>query len=145
MFCNPPGIPGAHGIPLPMEFSRQEYWSGLPCPSPGDLPDPGIEPGSSSLPTEPLEIDSRDQGPRIQQDWCSNPILPRHYLVPLSLSLLCKVGVGVIISWGYCTVGSYCPAFLHSSGMVSGQYMSVSLMVRPGAGIRKQTGVSWDE
>ena len=32
--------------PLSMEFSRQEYWSGLPCPSPGDLPDPGIEPTS---------------------------------------------------------------------------------------------------
>ena len=31
------------------EFSRQEYWSGLPFPSPGDLPDPGIEPGSPSL------------------------------------------------------------------------------------------------
>ena len=30
--------------PLPMEFSRQEYWSGLPCPSPGDLPNPGIKP-----------------------------------------------------------------------------------------------------
>ena len=27
-----------------MEFSRQEYWSGLPCPPPGELPDPGIEP-----------------------------------------------------------------------------------------------------
>ena len=31
-------------VPLSMEFSRQEYWSGLPFPSPGDLPDPGIEP-----------------------------------------------------------------------------------------------------
>ena len=30
--------------PLSMEFSRQEYWSGLPFPSPGDLPNPGIEP-----------------------------------------------------------------------------------------------------
>ena len=30
--------------PLSMGFSRQEYWSGLPCPSPGNLPDPGIEP-----------------------------------------------------------------------------------------------------
>ena len=30
--------------PLSMGFSRQEYWSGLPCPPPGDLPDPGIEP-----------------------------------------------------------------------------------------------------
>ena len=32
-----------------MEFSRQEYWSELPFPSPGDLPDPGIEPGSPGL------------------------------------------------------------------------------------------------
>ena len=30
--------------PLPMGFSRQEYWSGLPCSPPGDRPDPGIEP-----------------------------------------------------------------------------------------------------
>ena len=35
--------------PPSMEFSRQEYWSGLPFPSPGDLPDPGIEPGSLTL------------------------------------------------------------------------------------------------
>ena len=44
--------------PLFMEFSRQEYWSGLPFPSPGDLPDPGIESMSpvlqaDSLPSEP--------------------------------------------------------------------------------------------
>ena len=32
----------AHQAPLSMGFSRQEYWSGLPCPPPGDLPDPGI-------------------------------------------------------------------------------------------------------
>ena len=41
-----------------MGFSRQEYWSGLPLPSPGDLPNPGIEPGSpalraDALPSEP--------------------------------------------------------------------------------------------
>ena len=34
--------------------SRQEYWSGLPCPSPGDLPTPGIEPGSTALQAESL-------------------------------------------------------------------------------------------
>ena len=34
----------AHEASLSMGFSRQEYWSGLPFPSPGDLPDPGIEP-----------------------------------------------------------------------------------------------------
>ena len=35
-----------------MRFSRPEYWSGLPCPSPGDLPDPGIEQGSPVAPAE---------------------------------------------------------------------------------------------
>ncbi len=35
--------------PPSMEFSRQEYWSGLPFPSPGDLPDPGIKPVSSCI------------------------------------------------------------------------------------------------
>ena len=50
MDCSPPGF-SDHG------FFRQEHWSGLPFPSPGDLPDPGIEPGSpalqaDSLPTE---------------------------------------------------------------------------------------------
>ena len=35
--------------PLSMGFSRQEYWSGLPCPPPGDLSDPGIEPSSLAL------------------------------------------------------------------------------------------------
>ena len=37
-----------------MGFSRQEYWSGLPCPSPGDLPHPGIEPTSPSLQADSL-------------------------------------------------------------------------------------------
>ena len=40
----------ARQAPLSMAFSRQEYWSGLPCPPPGDLPDPGIEPMSLTSP-----------------------------------------------------------------------------------------------
>ena len=44
----------AHQAPLSMEFSRQEYWSGLPFPSPGDLSDPGIEPGSPTLQADTL-------------------------------------------------------------------------------------------
>ena len=40
----------AHQAPLSMGFSRQEYWSGLPCPPPGDLPDLGIDPTSSVSP-----------------------------------------------------------------------------------------------
>ena len=48
------GLPG----PVSLEFSSQEYWSGLSFPTPGDLPNPGVEPGSpalkaDSLPSEP--------------------------------------------------------------------------------------------
>ena len=44
----------AHQAPLSMGFSRQEYWSGLPFPSPGNLPDPGIKPRSPALQTGAL-------------------------------------------------------------------------------------------
>ena len=49
----------AYQASLSIGFARQEYWSGLPFPSPGDVPDPGIEPGSpalqaEALPSEPL-------------------------------------------------------------------------------------------
>ena len=40
----------AHQAPLSMGFSRQEYWSILPCPPPGDLPDPGIDSASFKFP-----------------------------------------------------------------------------------------------
>ena len=45
---------GAYEAPPSMGFSRQEYWSGLPLPSPGDLPDPGIKPGSPALEADTL-------------------------------------------------------------------------------------------
>ena len=44
----------AFQAPPSMGFSRQEYWTGLPLPSPGDLPNPGIEPGSPSLQADAL-------------------------------------------------------------------------------------------
>ena len=44
----------AHQAPLSMRFSRQGYWSGLPFPSPGDLPNPGIEPRSPALQADSL-------------------------------------------------------------------------------------------
>ena len=52
----------AHQAPPSMKFSRQEYWSGLPFPSPGDLPNPGIEPLSptfqaDALPSEPPDLE----------------------------------------------------------------------------------------
>ena len=50
--CNPVdcSLPGSSAV----EFSRQEYWSGFPFPSPGDLPDPGIEPESPALQADSL-------------------------------------------------------------------------------------------
>ena len=55
----------ASQAPLSIGFSRQKYWSGLPCPPPGDLPDSGLEPASSVLAgefftTEPPGIDPKD-------------------------------------------------------------------------------------
>ena len=47
----------AYQAPPSMGFSRQEYWSGLPFPYPGDLPDPGIEPRSSTLQADALTSD----------------------------------------------------------------------------------------
>ena len=47
----------AHQAPLSLGFSRQEYWSGLPVPSPGDLPDPEVEPGSPALQTDSLPFE----------------------------------------------------------------------------------------
>ena len=48
ILCNPMDL--AHQAPLCVGFSRQEHWSGSPCPPPGDLPDPGIEPASLTSP-----------------------------------------------------------------------------------------------
>ena len=53
--CNPMDCV-AHQAPLSMGFFRQEYWSGLPYPPPGDLPDPGIEPACFVAPA--LQADS---------------------------------------------------------------------------------------
>ena len=54
---------GAHQAPPSMGFSRQEYWSGLPFPSPGDLPDPGIK-----LRSPALQVDTLTSEPRGKPD-----------------------------------------------------------------------------
>ena len=50
----PHGLYVTYQAPQSMEFSRQEYWSGLPFPSPGDLPNPGMAPGSPTLQADAL-------------------------------------------------------------------------------------------
>ena len=54
ILCDPRNV--AHQAPLSMEFSRQEYWSGLSFPSPGDLPDLGTEPRSPTLQAVSLSL-----------------------------------------------------------------------------------------
>ena len=68
----------AHQVPLSVEFSREEYWSRLPFPSPGDLPDPGIKPRSpalqaDSLPSEPLEKPLAIFNMCVSKRKCPNP------------------------------------------------------------------------
>ena len=70
----------AHPVPLSMEFCRQEYQSGLPCPSPGDLLDPGIEPTSPMS----LALES-DSLPLSHQESPLECLLSRYF--PISSSL----------------------------------------------------------
>ena len=63
-------ITAAHQVPLSMEFSRQEYWCGLPFPSPEDLPNPGMEP------TTPVSL-----------HWQVNSLPPHHLGSPLCTPL----------------------------------------------------------
>ena len=69
--CTPCTV--AYQVPLSLEFSRQEYWSGLPFLSPGDLPNPRIEPGSptlqaDALPSEPRGKTNTKYGPNSGTD-----------------------------------------------------------------------------
>ena len=62
---------------LSMGFTRQEYWSGLPFPSPGDLPYPGIESGSpalqaDSLLSEPPGNSKKAWSPLVRRTWCTH-------------------------------------------------------------------------
>ena len=54
---------------LSVGFSRQGYWSGLPFPSPGDLPDPGVEPGSPALQAEALPLSHQGSHATVLPPW----------------------------------------------------------------------------
>ena len=78
----------AHPVPLSMGFSRQEYWSGLPVPSPGDLPDPGMKPRcptwqADSLPSEPPGKPCNTQ-PTVNSS--SQPVLGNSLILWISFS-----------------------------------------------------------
>ena len=99
----------AYQAPPSVGFSRQEYWSGLPFPSPGDLPNPGIEPGSpvlqaDALPSEP----PRKSGCLTLAEWPHN----YGYLVIVQLSLR-------TIRLSYSSSVYSCHLFLISSASVT--------------------------
>ena len=56
----------AYQAPPFMGFSRQEYWSWLPFPSPGDLPDPGVEPGFPALEADALTSEAPGKSPDLR-------------------------------------------------------------------------------
>ena len=91
LFSNPMD----YQAPLSMEFSRQEYWSGLPFPSPGDLPDPGIKPKSPTLQADALPSEP--------------PGKPKNIGVG-SLSLLQGIFLTQESNWGllHCRQSLYC-------------------------------------
>ena len=72
----------ARQVPLSMEFPRQEYWSGLPFPFPGDLPNPGIEPRSPILWADSLPLSHQ-----------GNLYNIRYILINLTLKILCFTDV----------------------------------------------------
>ena len=65
----------AYQAPPSMGFSRQEYWSGLPFPSPGDLPDPGIEPRSPALQADALISEPPGKQVKMITPQTSDPII----------------------------------------------------------------------
>ena len=84
-----------------MGFSRQEYWSGLPFPSPGDFPNPGIEPGSPTLQAEALSSEP--------------PGRPYHYLWSLLKLMSIESGMPYNHLIFCCPVAS-CPQSFPASG-----------------------------
>ena len=65
----------AYQAPPSMGFSRREYWSGLPFPSPGDLPDPGIEPRSPALQVDALISEPPGKQVKMITPQTSDPII----------------------------------------------------------------------
>ena len=72
----------AYRAPPSMGFSRQEYWSGLPFPSPGDLPNPGIKPGSPALQADALT--SEPPGKPIMSYSCNHIVCSLFRLISLT-------------------------------------------------------------
>ena len=125
----------AHQAPQPMEFSRQEYWSGLTCPPPGDLPNPGIAPGHPALQADSLLSEPPGKQVRAPQFFRRDPLLtprpqspllsqmrsdalppsfPRRLLMAL-LTAECRLlsnFSGILWAWGFLRHFNLCDIYL---------------------------------
>ena len=84
----------ARQAPLFMGFSKQEYWTGLPCPPPGDLPNPGIKPVSSALQADSLLSETSGK-PRFR-GW----VLLNTEAISLEVNILVKAMVFPVVVYG---------------------------------------------
>ena len=120
---------------LSMGFSRQEYWSGLPFPSPGDLSDPGIELGCPALEADALTSEPPGKPPQPIK-WCLNGLLWEMLFYQLLTNLptlqfssfaqscatpwtaACQASLSIINSWSLpnsCPSSRYCHPIISSS------------------------------
>ena len=90
---------------LSMGFSRKEYWSRLPFPSPGDLPDPGTEPRSPALQTDSLQIEPQEKPDSYMNyiQTVNNTLIPVEtytslYTIPIFISDLIKTHKAFLIN-----------------------------------------------
>ena len=124
----------AHQAPLSMEFFRQEYWSRLPFPSPGDLLDPGIKSRSPALQADSLLSESPGKPIR--------SVMLNKYNV-LSSSTMIKIWINYIQFWWahrwHCfyflifnwriTALQYCLGFCHTTGWISRKYTDTPFLL----------------
>ena len=117
----------ARQAPLSMGFSRQEYWSGLAFPSPGDLPNPGIEPGSPALQADALS--SEPPGKFSSLEKCKSKLqwaITSHWSEwPSTKSVQTKnAGEGVEKREHSCTLGGNVNWYSHN-GRQYGDYIKI--------------------
>ena len=101
-----------HEAPLPLVFSRQEYWSGLPFPSPGDLPNSGIEPTSvspallvDSLPAEPWRKPCSPMG----VSWGKPCIRLQKQTLITAAEILWPTKTNILSPWNFKEQIAHCP------------------------------------
>ena len=109
LFCDPRDC--SPGLLCPRGFSRQEYWSGLPCPPPGHLPDPGIEPKSPALAggffttVLPGKMRARVSGLKMTcHKWVKREDIPCRDLIHIFHSLKSDILLGTPVNWLQMTV-----------------------------------------